>query len=157
MSNLGNVINHYNELIPIMEDRIRYVDKYVIYVNEKGTSTTSYGRSEGTKPHAHIDTVSKNSESGPFTCIRLDECSYSLHDAYTKTFNEQHEGKLRKDIDKFLRKPFTGKDRDVQGMDLTNWEYLVFKWNRSYPKYKIPDWVSQPDYSNLPNTDDYHG
>lgn len=42
-------------------------------------------------------------------------------------------------------------------MDLTNCGYLVFKWNRGKPDYKIPDYVKQPDYSNLPSTDEYYG
>ena len=56
----------------------------------------------------------------------------------------------------FLR-DHIGKDRDVQGLDLTNWEYLVFKWNRGGSYIKVSEDTIQPDYKDLPTRSQYHG
>ena len=145
MSNLQMVMNAMiKETIIHMDDIVMEGLKipgteFDLTVHEIGTSKEYNNQEEGNYPHIHVNT--KNIQ--PYTCIRLDTCDYFLHKDYHYTIDQQGGGKtVKKKINKFLNDPYTGKDRDVQGMDLTNWGYLVFKWNRGGSYIKVPELYS---------------
>lgn len=90
---------------------------------------------ERSKPHFHIQTRDKKINC----CVKLNKNEFFDHSEYNKFLNS----KQQEELDKWLKKP------NKKNKNLSNWEYLVNKWNQYNPNYKIDASIDQPDYTEI--------
>ena len=126
-------------MIPIIEEevleqvlnemaQIGVVDGYQIYVRTNDA---------GKIPHFHIWDLSTNGQKF-HTCVRIDKPEYFKHTGKEGTLNS----KERKHLISFL----SGEDPDS---GFTNWQWLVFEWNRNNSDVRIDPKTPMPDYTKL--------
>lgn len=92
----------------------------------------------GEIPHFHIRNLTKGFE----TCVEIMTNNYFLHDKYKDTLNS----KERKLLNDFVRS--APKDDDVFK---TNYESIIYEWNKNNSKHKITAQKDENDNVVIPN------
>lgn len=120
----------HNDKLLIEMAEIGRIDGYRIMI---------YG-CEGHIPHFHVE----NKEKEIFSCVKILESSYFIHNKYTDTLDN----KTVKKLVQFLNEPhkFFGKH------GYNNWQIICVYWNDNNPDFQIKENIENlkmPDYSKL--------
>ena len=95
----------------------------------------------GNIPHFHV--WDKNSKGGLFhICVKIESPEYFHHNGKEDVFNS----KQKKELIEFLNeKPAKSRWHP------TNWDFILTLWNANNSKVEVPEDLSIPDYTKLPN------
>ena len=109
--------------------RVGFVDTYEIYVNTDDP---------GNIPHFHIrDSATRGNNF--HTCIKICSNEYFHHTGKEDVLRKKDLKKLCK----FL------SDNSGDDEFKTNWNVLIFMWNRNNSKMKVDKTQPMPDYTNI--------
>lgn len=105
--------------------------KYEIYVN-----TNDMGKI----PHFHLrDSATRGKEF--HTCIEITKNKYFKHGNKTDMLNSS----MRKDLALFM----ASKRKLYGGIEITNWQLVVFLWNSNNSDVQIPENTPMPNYTQI--------
>ena len=135
---------------PITYKTERFLMKAKILLNEdslmematvgeiKGYTIIVWMNDNGNIPHFHV--VDSNTLGKQFhTCIEIQQPKYFHHNGKEDVLNS----KLRKELMSF----FSAKDPD--GVFSTNWDALLYEWNKNNRRKTVDRSLPLPDYTQL--------
>lgn len=104
----------------------------------KDLSIIIYTNDNGNIPHFHIvDTATWGNKF--HSCVYIEEPKYFYHTGKEDKLNS----KMRKELIKFLQAP------DFEGIFNTNWDALLYEWNKNNNRKRIPKDIIMPNYLEL--------
>lgn len=96
----------------------------------------------GRTPHFHIE-----DNEGFDSCLKFSSPEYFVHGCHRSKF---HNKKEKENLIDFLNQPVSEKIQKRYKNIKTNWQFLVFLWNKSYQRFeKLDDNLEMPDYTKL--------
>ena len=110
--------------------KIGEIDEFSIFV---------YSNDNGNIAHFHI--VDSNTLGSQFSCC---VCIESLNYFYHTGKEDKLNSKLRKLLIRFLQSP------EEEGIFNTNWDALLYEWNKNNSRRKVSRELEMPDYTKLP-------